>query len=114
LSLKTKVNGFLGWASKPRVTVFSGLTSKSVAMVFSGLASKWVAKIFFGLASKPVVTVSPDLASKPVAQVSRCGLQNRQLQFGDLSLKITVTVSWFGPQNQAGFGLSVAPGSKSH
>jgi hypothetical protein len=34
--------------------------------------------------------------------------QNRQLRFGDLSLKITATVSWFGPQNQAGFGLSVA------
>jgi hypothetical protein len=35
--------------------------------------------------------------------------QNRQLWFGDLGLKITATVSWFGPQNQAGFGLSVAP-----
>jgi hypothetical protein len=28
---------------------------------------------------------------------------------GDLSLKITMTVSWFGPQNQVGFDLSVAP-----
>jgi hypothetical protein len=37
------------------------------------------------------------------------GPQNRQLWFGDLGLKITATVSWFGPQNQAGFGLSVAP-----
>jgi hypothetical protein len=27
----------------------------------------------------------------------------------DLDLKITSTVSWFGPQNQAGFSLSVAP-----
>jgi hypothetical protein len=26
-----------------------------------------------------------------------------------LDLKITATVSWFGPQNQADFGLSVAP-----
>jgi hypothetical protein len=34
--------------------------------------------------------------------------QNRQLWFGDLGLKITATVSWFGPQNQAGSGLSVA------
>jgi hypothetical protein len=34
--------------------------------------------------------------------------QNRQLLFGDLGLKITVTVSWFGSQNQADFGLSVA------
>jgi hypothetical protein len=31
------------------------------------------------------------------------------LQFDDLDLKITATVSWFGPQNQADFGLSVAP-----
>jgi hypothetical protein len=29
--------------------------------------------------------------------------------FGDLGLKITATVFWFGPQNQAGFSLSVAP-----
>jgi hypothetical protein len=41
--------------------------------------------------------------------VSRFGSQNRQLWFGDLGLKITATVSWFGPQNQVGFGLSVAP-----
>jgi hypothetical protein len=27
----------------------------------------------------------------------------------DLGIKITATVSWFEPQNQAGFGLSVAP-----
>jgi hypothetical protein len=31
-----------------------------------------------------------------------------QLWFGDLGLKITATVSWFVPQNQAGFDLSVA------
>jgi hypothetical protein len=35
--------------------------------------------------------------------------QNRQLRFGDLSLKITAAVSWFVPQNQAGDGLSVVP-----
>jgi hypothetical protein len=35
--------------------------------------------------------------------------QNRQLWFDNLNLKITTTVSWFRPQNQAGFGLSVAP-----
>jgi hypothetical protein len=35
--------------------------------------------------------------------------QNWQLWFGDLSLKITATVSWFGHQNQAVFSLSVAP-----
>jgi hypothetical protein len=42
-------------------------------------------------------------------RVSRFGPQNRQLLFGDLGVKITMTVSWFGPQNQAGSGLSVAP-----
>jgi hypothetical protein len=29
--------------------------------------------------------------------------------FGDLALKITATISWFGPQNQVGFSLSVVP-----
>jgi hypothetical protein len=35
--------------------------------------------------------------------------QNWQLRFADLGLKITAMVSWFVAQNQAGFGLSVAP-----
>jgi hypothetical protein len=60
------------------------------------------------LTSKSVVTVSwlslkikmvegfPVWASKP------------QLRFDDLDLKITAMVCWFGPQNKAGFGLSVA------
>jgi hypothetical protein len=39
---------------------------------------------------------------------SRFGPQNWQLWFDDLCLKITATVSWFGPKNQVGFGLSVA------
>jgi hypothetical protein len=61
------------------------------------LASKLVATVFFGL------------ASKSVARVFQFESQNRQLWFGDFGLKITVTVFWFGPQNQAGFDLSVAP-----
>jgi hypothetical protein len=44
-----------------------------------------------------------------VARVFWFGPQNWQLWFGDLGLKITATVSWFGSQNQVGFGLSVAP-----
>jgi hypothetical protein len=44
-----------------------------------------------------------------VQPVSWFGPQNRQLQFGDLGLKITETVSWFVPQNQVDDGLSVAP-----
>jgi hypothetical protein len=49
------------------------------------------------------------LASKPLGRVSWFGPQNWQLRFGDLELKITTTVSLFRPQNQAGYGLSVAP-----
>ena len=33
-------------------------------------------------------------------------------RFGGLGLKITMTVSWFGPQNRARFGLSVVPQSQ--
>jgi hypothetical protein len=64
---------------------------------------------FSGLVSKLVATVSPGLASKLVALVSRFGPQNRWLRFHDLCIKITATVSWFGAQNHAGFGLSVVP-----
>jgi hypothetical protein len=47
--------------------------------------------------------------SKPLAQVSWFGPQNRQLRFGDLAHKITMTVSWLGHQNHVGYGLSVVP-----
>jgi hypothetical protein len=72
------------------------------------LSLKTTRTSFSGLASKPVAMVSSGLTSKLVDQVSRFGPPNRQLQFGDLGLKITMTVFWFGPQNQAGFALSVA------
>jgi hypothetical protein len=65
--------------------------------------------VLSGLASKLMTTVSSDLTSKLVAQVFQFEPQNRQLRFDDLGLKITVTVSWFGLQNQADFGLSAAP-----
>jgi hypothetical protein len=65
--------------------------------------------VSLGLASKVVATISPGLASKSWLRVSRFGPQNRQLQFGDLGFKITTVVSSFGPQNQAGYGLSIAP-----
>jgi hypothetical protein len=42
-------------------------------------------------------------------QVSRFGPQNWQLRFGDMGHKITATVSWFGPQNHVGYGLSIVP-----
>jgi hypothetical protein len=92
-----KESGFLGFISKPRSTVCQWFSLKTTGTVFSSLTSI------------SMVTVSPGLTLKPVARVSRFDPQNRQLWFGDLGLKITVMVSWFGPQNQAGFGLSVLP-----
>jgi hypothetical protein len=85
------------------------LASKPVTTVSDGLASKLDATVFSSLASKLVVTVSPGLASKLVVSF----LVEPQNQggggFPGLGLKITATVSWFGPQNQAGFSLLVAP-----
>jgi hypothetical protein len=42
-------------------------------------------------------------------RVFRFGPQNQQLRFGDFGIKITAIISWFGPQNQARFGLLVVP-----
>jgi hypothetical protein len=33
-------------------------------------------------------------------QFSQFGPQNRQLQFGDLGIKVTATISCFGPENR--------------
>jgi hypothetical protein len=38
-------------------------------------------------------------------RVSRFGPQNRWRRFDQLGLKIIAVVSWFGPQNQEGYGL---------
>jgi hypothetical protein len=86
---------FLSLAPKPRSTVSPGLASKPVVTVS------------LSLASKPVATIHVVLASKPLTRVFRFETQNRQVRFGDLAHKITATVSWFGPQNQVGGGLSV-------
>jgi hypothetical protein len=97
-----------GLASKPAATISRCLTSKPAATVFSSLASKPVTTVFSSLASNLVPTVSPGLASK----LADGFLVEPQNQGGGgipgLGLKITATASWFGPQNQAGFGLSVA------
>jgi hypothetical protein len=109
LSLKTKVNclsvvwpqnnwdGFSRFGLKTSDDGFSQFGLKTDGLGFSVLASKPVVTVFSGLASKPVATVSPGLASKPVGWVFWFGPQNRELQFGDLGLKITMIVSWFGP-----------------
>jgi hypothetical protein len=96
-----------GLASKPAAAVFSGLALKLVAMVFSSLASKLVATFFSSLTSKLVATVSPGLASKPVVGFLVEPENQGDGGFPGLGLKITATVSWFGPQNQVGFDLSV-------
>jgi hypothetical protein len=82
---------------------------KTTWTVFAGLASKPVATVFSSLASELVATVSPGLASKPVVGFLIEPQNQGDEGFPGLSLKITATVSWFGPQNQADFGLSVAP-----
>jgi hypothetical protein len=96
-----------GLASKP-ATISRCLASKPATTVFSCLASKLVTTVFSSLASKLVVTVSPSLASK-LADGFLVEPQNKGGGgFPGLRLKITATFSWFWPQNQAGFGLSVA------
>jgi hypothetical protein len=76
-------------------------------MVFSSLASKLVATVSLGLASKQVTTVSPGLVLKPVVGFLvepqnqggggffDLGFKTGSYEFGDLVLKITVTVSYF-------------------
>jgi hypothetical protein len=85
------------------------LASKPAATVFASLASKLVATIFSGLASKPVVGFLVEPQNQGGGGFPGLGLKIGSYEFGDLGLKITVTISWFEPQNQAGFGLSVAP-----
>jgi hypothetical protein len=95
--LKTKVDGLLVIWPQNHWDGFLQFGLKTVAMVFSGLASQLV------------VTDFSCLTSKLMARVSRFRPQNRHLQFGDLDIKITVIFSWFVPQNQADFSLSVVP-----
>jgi hypothetical protein len=68
-----------------------------------------VATVSLGLASKSAVGFLVEPQTQGGGGFCQFGPQNRQLQFGDLGLKITAMVSWFGPQNQVDFGLSVAP-----
>jgi hypothetical protein len=96
--LKTTRTVFTGLVSKPVATVSGSLASKSTVTVSSGLASKLAVMVFGGLASKPAATVFSGLPSKPVATV-----------FSSLALKLVVMVSWFVPQNQVDFCLSVTP-----
>jgi hypothetical protein len=76
---------FLGWASKASSTFCQWFGLKITGTVFSGLTSKPVAKVSLDLTSKFMVEGFLIWALKPAAQ------------FGDLSLKITVTISSFVP-----------------
>jgi hypothetical protein len=87
-----------------------------VATVSSGLALKPAATVFSSLSLKLVAMVSPDLSLKLAIgflfepQNQGAGgfpglcLKTDSYGFGDLGRKITAAVSWFGSQNQAGFG----------
>jgi hypothetical protein len=118
MHIKTRSAGFLvepsnqgrrfvsGSASKPAVTVSSGLASKPAATVFSSLASKLVATVSPGLASKSVVDFLVESQNQGGGGFPGLGLKT-----GSFSLVIWASKSprRFGPQNQVGFGLSVAP-----
>jgi hypothetical protein len=121
LASKPAVTVFCGLASKPAATVSSGLTSKHVVTISDGLASKPAATIFSSLTSKLVVTVSSGLTSKPAVSFLvepqnqggggffGLGLKNDNFGLVICASKSPLTVSWFVPQNQMSFGLSVAP-----
>jgi hypothetical protein len=85
------------------------LASKPATAIFSSLASKLVATVSPGLASKPVVSFLVEPQNQSGGGFLSLGLKTGSYGFGDLSFKIIATVSWFEPQNQADFGLSIAP-----
>jgi hypothetical protein len=95
--LKTCCNGFLWLGLKTAGDGFLQFDLKTGGDGFSRFGLKTGGR-FLGLASK-----------SRWWRVSWFEPQNWQLWFGDLDHKVTATVSWFGSENQVGFGLSVAP-----
>jgi hypothetical protein len=69
------------------------LASKPAATVFASLASKLVATVSHGLASKPVVSFLVEPQNQGGGGFLGLGLTTDSYGFGDLSLKITATVS---------------------
>jgi hypothetical protein len=90
------------------LTVCEWFGLKTTRTVFSSLDSKLVATVSPDLASKPVVGFLVEPQNQGGGGFLRLGLKTGSW-FGNSDLKIIATVSWFGPQNQADFGLSVAP-----
>jgi hypothetical protein len=68
-------------------------------MIFFNLTIKLVATAFSSLVSKSVVGFLVEPQNQGGGGFTGLVLKNRQLQFDDLGLKITVTVSSFEPQN---------------
>jgi hypothetical protein len=85
------------------------LASKPAATVFTSLASKLVVTVFPGLTSKPTVSFLVQHQNQGGGGFSGLGLKIGSSGLVILGLKIIATVSWFRPQNQVGFDLSVAP-----
>jgi hypothetical protein len=85
------------------------LASKPAATVFTSLASKLVVTVFPGLTSKPTVSFLVQHQNQGGGGFSGLGLKIGSSCLVILGLKIIATVSWFRPQNQVGFDLSVAP-----
>jgi hypothetical protein len=65
--------------------------------------------VSLSLASKPVVNFLVEPQNQGGGGFSGLGLKTGSYGFDNLGFKITAMVSWFGPQNQAGFGFSVVP-----
>jgi hypothetical protein len=76
---------------------------------FLGLTSKLRATSFLVWPQNQGRRFLPIWPQNRWLRVFRFGPQNRQLRFDDFGLKITMTISWFVPQNQVGYGLSVVP-----
>jgi hypothetical protein len=89
--------------------MFAWFGLKTTWTVFAGLASKPVTTVFSSLPLKLMATVSTGLTSKSVVHFMVEPQNQGGGGFPGLGLKITATVSWFMPQNQVGFSLSVAP-----
>jgi hypothetical protein len=73
----------------------------------SSLPSKPLGQVVSGLTSKALGRFLPVFPQNRWWRVSQFGPQNWQFWFDDLGVKIIVTVSCFGSQNQAGYGLLV-------
>jgi hypothetical protein len=100
---------FLGWASKPRSTVCQWFSLKTTGTCFLVWPQNQGWRFVSGLASKPLGRFLLVWPQNRWRRVSQFDPQNRQLWFSDLGIKIKVTVSWFGPQNQVGYSLLVVP-----